>query len=90
MGVTIYLSQTISHLLTALMNPGIPSREHYVTNYVKETSINLKRKKENGYKICRICNIIVHDRRNVSHCEECNICCEGNFIKLRNFNNYRS
>ena len=79
-GLIVYLTQTISHILTACINPGIPSREHFITNYVKETSMNLKRSKESGYKICRICNIIVHERKNVAHCEDCNICCEGKIL----------
>lgn len=77
LGLTIYLTQTISHTLTACINPGIPSREHYITKYVKETSLSIKRSKESGYKICRICNIIVHERNDVAHCEDCNICVEG-------------
>lgn len=78
MGLVIYLSQAISHVLTATINPGIPSREYYISNYVRNVSSTVKRRKESGYKMCKICNIIVHERKNVCHCEDCNICVEGN------------
>ncbi len=76
LGVAIYLTQTISHILTACLNPGIPSRDYYVSNFVRK-GIS---KKNSEYKMCKICNIIIHERRNVSHCEDCNICIEGKFL----------
>jgi hypothetical protein len=80
LGISIYLSQIISHLLTAVINPGVPSREYFISSYVKEKALSLKSNRDSGYKICKICNIIVHERKNVSHCEDCNICVEGNCI----------
>jgi hypothetical protein len=81
-GFCIYLTQTVSHVLTACLNPGIPSRENYITTHVKEKEIDMG--KREGYKICKHCNIIVHERYNVSHCDECALCCEGKYINLFN------
>lgn len=71
-----YLMQTISHLITACVNPGIPSRDSYVNNYVKEKA-ERKINKENGYSLCKVCNIIVHKAKDVAHCEDCNVCVES-------------
>ncbi len=77
LGTTVYLSQVISHVLTCTINPGVPSRDHYITSYVKIKALEAKSYKESGYKICRDCNIIVHERKNVAHCPDCDLCVEG-------------
>lgn len=58
------------------MNPGIPSRKSYLPEYIKLNNIDLN-KKNPDLQICRLCNIIVHKKEMVSHCEECDICCIG-------------
>lgn len=73
----LYFTQILSHLITALVNPGIPSREHYIPTYVKIKALNLSVKNE-GYKVCKVCNICIHSRKNVSHCSDCEVCVEGN------------
>jgi len=75
----IYMFQAFSHLLTALINPGIPSRKNYLPEYIKANNIDLN-KKNPDLQICRLCNIIVHKNEMVSHCEECDICCIGKFL----------
>lgn len=69
-GVATFFLQVFSHAFTALINPGIPSRDFYVSN-------NRDLLDKAGYKVCKICNIVVHVNQNVSHCEDCNICVEG-------------
>ncbi len=78
LGTLVYITQIVSHLLTVIINPGVPSRDHYITTYAKDKALELKSPRESGYKICKECNIIVHDRKNVAHCYDCNICVEGN------------
>lgn len=73
----LYFLQIVSHMITALINPGLPSRDHYITTYVKIKALNLSLKND-GYKICKVCNICVHSRKNVSHCQDCDVCVEGN------------
>jgi hypothetical protein len=75
----IWIIQFFSHLSTALLNPGIPSRRNYLPDFKKENNIDLT-KKNNDYKICKICNIIVNEKDNVCHCEDCDICIIGIFI----------
>ncbi len=72
----IYFVQAISHLLTALLNPGIPLRKNFLPEYIKLNGIDLN-KKNPDLQICRLCNIIVHKSDMVSHCEECDLCCVG-------------
>lgn len=68
--------QALSHLLTALINPGIPTRKNSMQEFVKVNKIDLS-KNNPDLKICRLCNIIVHKDDNVSHCEDCDICILG-------------
>jgi len=81
LGTIVYITQIVSHFSTVVINPGIPSRDHYITTYAKEKALELKSPRESGYKICKECNIIVHDRKNVAHCYDCNICVEGKNLK---------
>lgn len=74
--LVIYFIQAGSHLLTALINPGIPLRKNYLPEYIKANNIDLN-KKNPDLQICRLCNIIVHKNDLVSHCEECDLCCIG-------------
>ena len=71
-----WIIQFVSQLFTALMNPGIPSRQNYLPQYIKVNKIDLN-KKNPDLKICRLCNIIVHKDKEVSHCEDCDICILG-------------
>jgi hypothetical protein len=77
LGTGVYLTQVISHSLTVLINPGVPSRNHHITNYARVKALELKNSRQSGYKICKECNIIVHERKNVAHCHDCEICIEG-------------
>ncbi len=81
-GLIIYLTQGISHLITACINPGIPSREYYLSNFInkRKTITTLKHLKDEGYKICKICNIIVHNYEAVIHCDDCCVCVKGKYI----------
>ena len=72
----IWLIQFFSHLLTACINPGIPSRRNFLPEYIRENNINLNKKNPN-LQICRLCNIVVDKKEDVSHCEECDVCIIG-------------
>jgi hypothetical protein len=72
----IWALQFFSHISTALINPGIPSRNNFLPCYIKENKINLNEKNPN-LQICRLCNIVVNKDDNVSHCEECDLCVIG-------------
>lgn len=75
----IYITQAVSHILTVLLNPGIPKRKNFLPEYIKVNGIDLN-KKNPDLQICRLCNIIVHKKEMVSHCEECDLCCIGIII----------
>jgi hypothetical protein len=75
----VYFIQVSSHMLTSLVNPGIPSKENIcpadVASNGKVNVANIA-----GYenhKYCKTCNILVPNNRNVNHCDECDICIEG-------------
>jgi len=64
-----------------IINPGIPLRKNFLPEYIKKNRIDLN-KKNPDFQICRLCNIIVHKNDNVSHCEECDLCCVGKDISI--------
>ena len=72
----VFLIEFGSYSLTALINPGIPSREYHSKNVHKNYQF-FKMKSERGeseYQKCSKCNIIVHKQMKVSHCSICNVC----------------
>jgi len=36
-----------------------------------------------NYRICTVCKIVMNLDENVEHCEECNVCVEGNMSVLK-------
>ena len=71
-GIIIFLFQTCVYLLVILMNPGIPSKELWLENYL------INNKDEIGtYRICNICKTIMRNKDKTDHCDECNVCIIG-------------
>ena len=66
-GIASYSFYFISYSGTFLLNPGYPERN--------EDSLNRRPKEK--YKFCILCNIWVRIDRDISHCDECDICVEG-------------
>lgn len=81
-GVGTYFVFIISYILTFLKNPGIPKANSQIE--MKQT--NMKSKK--GYKFCNMCKIFINMDNNVYHCEDCNVCIEGNKYFLKIFLGY--
>ena len=69
-GLIIFLIQTISYLITILINPGIPSKDLWLENYKHLDEIGT-------YRICNVCKIIMRNEDKTDHCDECNICIIG-------------
>ena len=69
-GIIIFFIQTISYLITILINPGIPSKELWLENYKHLDEIGT-------YRICNVCKIIMRNEDKTDHCDECNICIIG-------------
>ena len=69
-GIILFIVQSISYLITILMNPGIPTKDLYLENYKHLDEIGT-------YRICNICKIIMRNDDNTDHCDECNICIVG-------------
>ena len=67
----IYFIQIISYFYTSLANPGIPTK--HMSMYSKTASFNV-----NNFRICKTCNFIMDLDGNTEHCDDCNICVEGN------------
>ena len=64
---TFFIIHAFSHLLTILLNPGIPGRQFY-----NKKSININGNME--LIECKKCNIIVHKSLDVYHCNICGVC----------------
>ena len=67
----VYLINSLSHLYTILVNPGIPSRKYYSNFY------NDNRKRDYNLMECKKCNIIIPKELNVGHCYNCGVCVVG-------------
>ena len=65
-----FLIFTISYLVTSLINPGIPERNYYSQNFLKN---NPDLPSETVVK-CSRCNIIVPKYLNMIHCTKCDVC----------------
>ena len=67
----VFIIHSISHLITIIINPGIPSRKYY-SKFIKQNN--------NGdYNLfeCKKCNIIIPKELNVEHCYNCGVCIIG-------------
>lgn len=73
LGVTTYLVFSVSYLLTALSNPGIPRKNLWV-NKNASTNNNFK-----NFRICPECKVIMNLDENTTHCDDCEVCIEGIF-----------
>ncbi len=87
-GLMIYLLQIFSQIYCTLINPGIPHRNNYVSDGIMHTiyqNVKHNNYKFDKYRVCKRCNILVTVEQQVTHCEECNICVEGKFLKKFEF-----
>ncbi len=71
LGVITYAVFSISYLLTALCNPGIPKKDLWVN---KNNSVNNNIK---NFRICPECKVIMNIDENTAHCDDCEVCIEG-------------
>ena len=76
-GIILYLVQNTSYTYTFLKNPGIPKQK---SEKIKIKGKILYEGKNKDFEYCSICNILNHKKNKVSHCEDCNVCIEGNYI----------
>ena len=60
----------ISYLITSLINPGIPNRDHYSKYFIK----NNPDLPSSSVVKCSICNIVVPKHFRISHCSTCQVC----------------
>ena len=74
----LFLIFTISYLVTSLINPGIPERNYYSQNFLKN---NPDLPSETVVK-CSRCNIIVPKYLNMTHCTNCFLYIFNFFIML--------
>ncbi len=91
-GILVYLIQIVSYTYTFLKNPGIPknknssgdsdSRDIELNNSLNETNKSTNKRNKHGYQFCNKCHIFVDIEKNVTHCEDCNVCIEGIFLLL--------
>ena len=73
--IIIYINCFLCHMYLYLFNPGIPSINHFLKNFLKsEKYMKMTEEKKKLYYTCEICNIIIKYSDNIEHCEECDIC----------------
>lgn len=70
-----------------MKNPGIPKNKSN-TYEIQDIELNKiadnsnRKNKNKGYQFCNKCHLYVDVQNNVSHCEDCNVCVEGNHISF--------
>ena len=70
-GVLTYIIYSISYILTAFGNPGLPKRKCWING--KSVYSDLK-----NFKICNVCRVIMNLDEDTIHCDDCEVCIEGN------------
>ena len=75
--ILLYLNCFLCHVYIFLVNPGIPSIDHYSKIFLKsENFLKMNEQQKRNYYLCESCNIIIHHSEDIEHCDECDICVE--------------
>ena len=73
--IAFYLNCFINHMFIFLLNPGIPSPDHYKKIFMNKKEYKLLNKERKSMLLfCDMCNIIIDAKDGVEHCDECDIC----------------
>ena len=72
LGIILYILFVIFHLITSLINPGLPTKEYFLENF------NMENSKIKNYVICKKCKVIMDLDKGTEHCVDCDICVMGN------------
>ena len=72
LGVSIYILFIISHLITSLINPGLPTQNYFLENF------KMNQSEIQNYIVCKKCKIIMDLDKGIEHCIDCDICIMGN------------
>ena len=72
LGIILYILFVIFHLITSLINPGLPTKEYFLENF------NMENTKIKNYVICKKCKVIMDLDKGTEHCVDCDICVMGN------------
>ena len=71
----LYLNCFLCHIYIFLINPGIPSIDHYSKIFYKsENYMKMDEKQKKNSYFCQVCNIVLNVNENIEHCDECQIC----------------
>ncbi|MDR3549697.1 MAG: hypothetical protein P4M11_15735, partial [Candidatus Pacebacteria bacterium] len=73
LGALLLLAETAAYTLTALLNPGMPSRDlsKYKQDYIDKLIA------EKSFAYCRKCKVVRDLNKTTQHCTDCDICVEG-------------
>ena len=71
-GIIIYILFIFFHLITSLINPGLPTKDYFLENF------NIAESKSENYVICKKCKVIMDLDKGTEHCVDCDICVMGN------------
>ena len=72
LGIILYILFVIFHLITSLINPGLPTKEYFLEIF------NMENSKIKNYVICKKCKVIMDLDKGTEHCVDCDICVMGN------------
>ena len=71
-GISIYILFSLTHILTSIINPGLPSEEYFLENF------KIEEHKTKEFAICQKCKIVADLTKGVEHCIFCDICITSN------------
>ena len=72
LGIAIYILLVLFHLLTSVINPGLPPKKYFLENFKMEQS------DMQNYIICKKCKLVMDLNKGTEHCIDCDICVMGN------------
>jgi hypothetical protein len=75
LGIISFLVQFLSYTYTFLINPGLPKKS---VSMAYSDKLQKKAKEGKGYKFCNQCHFLMNLDENTNHCDDCNVCVEGN------------
>ena len=71
-GTLVYLTQNLSQIYTTIVNPGMPRISTHTPNEIDDSTIT-----------CNRCNAISSNTTVITHCDQCNVCVEGNTYSFK-------
>jgi len=68
---SLYVFHVFCYTYTAIINPGIPSKNKRLEYLNSELNDNYQ------IQVCNICRVTINSKEKITHCFDCNVCIES-------------